>query len=152
MALVTITGNVQDHNREPVPEELQPELWFRPRRAGYVNGLSTAREVKATLFSGGGFAVEVESAPGVYYVPVVRWLSDPSQADEDIQNRAYGYNEWDPVWPADGGPISGLPRDPIQIDGVWYGYGPPPEYLSGALYVDISGVKLRAYAPAGRGV
>lgn len=151
MALVTVTYNAWDHNQDPVPSSLQPELWFRPLATSYAAGLMTSREVKGSLSASGAGSVRLESQPGLLYMPVLRWLSDPSQADEDIENRARAYDEWEPFYPGGGGDISEL--DPaVGLKGVLYGYGRPPERLDGVVYLDIggtTGVGVGVYGPDG---
>ena len=107
MALVTIEGNVWDHNRAPVPSGAEPELWFRPREAiGTSGGLFTGREVKADLLQSGQFTVQLESYPGLFYTPVVRWLSDAEQTD--MERKSLGYDEWPDFLPDIGGWIGDL--------------------------------------------
>lgn len=148
MSRVTITGNAWDHNQAPVPANLQPELWFRPIATSLAHGLLTNREVKAALQSSGAFTVQLESHTHIRYVPVLRWLSDPSQAGEDIENRAYGYNEWRIIHPGRGGDISELDPD-IGLSAILYGFGAPPSHLEGVVYLDITGPAIRIYGPSG---
>ena len=148
MALVTITGRVGDHSRNAAGAE--QELLFRPRGPQIVASIMQAAvESSVAPSSLGAFSIEVEG--DTWYTPVLRWLVDPSQGALTPEKRAYGHEEWPDVYSGDGGPIGTLPQNPIQIGGVWYGYGPPPEWVSGALYVDISGVKPVFYAPENRG-
>lgn len=149
MAQVTITYNAWDHNREVVPANLQPEVWFRPLGTSLANGLMTAREVKGTLNASTGVgSVSLESAPGLMYVPEMRWLVDESQASESEPNRARGYCEWEAFFPADGGPISEL-SPIVGLFGLLYGFGPPPSYLTLAIYLDITGPAIKIYGPKG---
>lgn len=141
MATVLVTYNAWDHNRVVVPANLQPEVWFRPLKASLASGMMTAREVKGSLSASGSGQVTLETAPELLYVPVMRWLSDPSQADETPDNRAYGYCEWDPVYPAAGGPIDQLPGV-VKFGAFFYGLGNPPGFLArrnDVLYIDVSG-------------
>lgn len=149
MALVTLTGRVGDHSRNPAGAE--QELLFRPRKPQIVASIMQAGvESITTPSSQGAFSIEVEG--NTWYTPVLRWLTDSSQSSLAPEKRAYGYEEWPDVYSGDGGPIGTLPQNPIQINGVWYGYGPPPEWVAGALYVDISGVKPVFYGPANGGI
>lgn len=149
MALVTITGKAVDHSRAPVG--FHHELVFRPRKSQIVSSIMEAAvESKADIQANGDFEVTLEG--DTWYVPELRWLPDEDQFLQQPMMRALGSVEWPAIFSAAGGPIGGLPQDPIQIGGVWYGYGPPPDYLSGALYADISGMKMRVYAPANGGV
>lgn len=142
MALVTITYNAWDHNREVVPANLQPEVWFRPLKTSLISGMMSAREVKGTLnTSTGAGQVKLETSADLLYVPVMRWLSDPSQANEQVENRSYGYCEWEPIYPAAGGSISELPGV-VKFSAFYYGLGGPPWTLrnrNDVVYIDISG-------------
>lgn len=106
MAAVTVSGSALDHDHEPVPAGLVPELWFRPVKPGIADALFTGREVKADMAPSGYFTVQLESYEGVWYVPYVKWLAADSQTEE-MQARAV--TEWDPIYPGEGGPISELP-------------------------------------------
>lgn len=151
MAQVTITYNVWDHSRDVIPSGIVPEIWFRPVATSYAAGLMSAREVKGSLDpETGAGSVQLESAPGLTYVPVLRWLSDASQATEDIENRARGYDEWIPFYPAGGGPIDQLPTVSPHIRGIFYGFGDPPEWvraIKNAIYWDIEGPDLEVWGP-----
>ena len=157
MPYVEISGNVRDHGGKIVPVNLQPELWFRPNAPVIIGGsagMLLGVEAKADLTAAtGAYTVQLFSGPGISYTPVYSWLSDPSQADQQIENRARGYMEFPTIWPGQGGPIGSLPQDPIQVNGWFIGHGPPPDYLAGALYLNISGSAsggaATIYAPKG---
>lgn len=155
MALVTISYNAWDHNRQVVPAALQPEVWFRPIRSSLANGLMTEREVKGTLDpTTGAGSVQLESVPGIMYVPTMRWLIDASQANETVQNRAHGYCEWQPIYPGTGGSISQLP-DVVNLAGIWYGFGAPPTAIrsrNDVIYFNISGSSVGVWAPENAGL
>lgn len=155
MTLVTITYNVWDHARNMIPTGLSPEIWFRPVGTSYAAGLMSSREVLGSLDSSGAGAVKLESVPGMTYVPVLRWLSDPSQNAQTPENRARGYDEWTPFYPGAGGPIDQLPTVSPEIRGVLYGFGNPPAWvraLSSAVYLDINGPSIRVWGPEGAAV
>lgn len=148
MAKVTITGNVLDSDLEPIPAENEPELFFRPLATSDARGLLTDREVLAEITNPGtgAFTVQLESQPGLIYVPIVRWLKNP----EDPNNRARGQAEWKPIFPGDGGPISSLPGV-VKLSGLWYGLGQPPAQLKSrddSIYLDISGPGVGVWVPA----
>lgn len=153
MAQVTITYNVWDHSRDVIPSGIVPEIWFRPVATSYAAGLMSSREVKGSLDPGtGAGSVQLESAPGLTYVPVLRWLSDASQANETVENRARGYDEWSPFCPGAGGPIDQLPNVSPNIRGIFYGFGNPPQWvrsLTAAVYLDIKGAPIRVWGPEG---
>lgn len=150
MALVTVTYNAWDANRAVIPAGLVPEVWFRPIATSLASGLMTDREVKGTLNpTTGAGSVQLESQPGMLYVPSVRWLVDEEQANESEPNRARGRAEWEPFFPGSGGPIDQLPGKGNALSGIWYGFGDPPQSLlvrKDVVYFDISG------APNGRPV
>lgn len=150
MALVTVTYNAWDANREVIPANLVPEVWFRPIATSRDNGLLTDREVKGTLNpTTGAGSVQLESLPGLLYVPSVRWLVDPDQQNESEQNRARGRSEWEPIFPGDGGPISTLPGV-VKLSGIWYGYGAPPTSIkkrNDSIYLDITGPGVGVWVP-----
>lgn len=156
MATVVVTYNAWDHARKVIPANLQPEIWFRPVGTSYAAGLMSSREVQGTLnASTGAGSVQLESVLGITYVPVLRWLSDPSQAGEGMENRSRGYDEWTPFYPGAGGPIDQLPTVSPHISGIFYGFGNPPEWvraLSTAVYLDINGPAIRVWGPEEAGV
>ncbi|WP_242085974.1 hypothetical protein [Microbacterium lacticum] len=152
MALVTITYNAWDHNRQVVPAGLHPRVGFRPLSTRITSGLVTDREVWGSLdpVTGAG-SVQLESVEGVLYVPFMDWLTDPDQETEVSLNRARGYCEWDPVFPGQGGPIKDLPPF-VRLGGVWYGLGAPPSMLlarDDVIYLDITGPGVGVWAPQG---
>lgn len=147
MALVTITGNAWDGDRDPIPAANEPELFFRPLSTSMMQGLLTDREVPAEAFNlaTGAFTVELESVPGLMYIPILRWLKNP----EDPMNRGRGQAEWKPFYPGTGGPISQLPPV-VQLGGVWYGFGAPPTVLrsrNDSIYLDITGPGVGVWVP-----
>lgn len=149
MALVTITYNAWDHNRQPIPAAQAPEVWFRPLGSSYSAGLMTDREVKGTLnATTGAGSVQLETSPDLLYVPFMRWLV-PGQ--ENTPNAARGYAEWPAVFPADGGPIDSLPGAFGRLSGVWYGFGDPPDVVAAepVVYLDISGPGIGVWVPSG---
>ena len=142
MPIVTVTGRVWDHMRTRISPALQPELAFVPVGNRIVGRayLETNGEVLATLDSDGDtFTIDLEG--DAWYTPVFRHLSDPSQAVLSWENRAFAYYEFPKINSGSGGPIGNLPSDPIQINGIWYGHGNPPSWLTHGIYVDISGAK-----------
>lgn len=143
MALVTVRGDAWDHNRQVVGASSQPELWFRPLATSYVAGLMTNREVKADFdVATGAFTVNLESHPNLRYMPYMHWLS----AGNPNENRARTYCEWDPFYPGQGGDISEL-GPAAGLNGIFYGYGPPPTTLSSVVYFDIQGSPVRIWGP-----
>ncbi|WP_455904728.1 hypothetical protein [Microbacterium sp.] len=146
MSKVTITGNAWDGDLDPIPTVNAPELFFRPIATSAARGLLTDREIPAESFNlgTGAFTVQLESQPGLMYAPILRWLKNP----EDPKNRARGQTEWEPFYPGAGGDISSL--SPIAgLFGLLFGFGPPPSYLFFAIYLDITGPKIRIYGPKG---
>ena len=154
MPLVEIEGYLYEFSRTQIPANLQPRLKFRPRENLIVGQqmMEVHREVYADLRTDsaapGYFTVELEG--DCWYTPVVDWLSDPSQAGEDAENRARGFAEFPAIFSGEGGLVGNLPRDPVQLNGTWFGFGPPPDYLAGATYWDISGRTAVLYGPRGR--
>jgi len=146
VALVTVTGNVWDHSRDPIPAESEPELWFRPAASTIAGSLLAGIESQATLnVATGAFEVELESAPGIQYTPVLRWLVNPGS---ELERRAYGYTEFPAFNPGAGGDIGTLPPY-VTVNGIVAGYGPPPAELTDVFYLDISGPKPVLYGPEG---
>lgn len=139
MATVTITGQAWDHNDQPVDASLQPELWFRPMEPGRRHGLQTHREVKAVLTaSSGAFSVPLER--DVDYVPVMRWLTDPSQANESMPNRARAYCEWPAFTAVTSGLIDVQPPAGGGATDLWWVSldAPPPRFVGFWLVSDPS--------------
>lgn len=150
MPKVTVTYNAWDHNQEVVPANLKPRVGFRPLSTSLAAGLMTDREVWGSLEPDGSGQVELESIPDVVYVPFMEWLTDPSQWSEAVQNRALGRSEWDPIHPANGGPITHLPGV-VRLGGIWYGFGEPPQVIrrrDDSIYLDITGPGVGVWAPA----
>lgn len=146
MTQVTITGNAWDGDLDPIPAVNEPELFFRPLATSKARGLLTDREIPAETFNvaTGAFTARLESSPGLLYIPILRWLKNP----EDPMNRARGKTEWDAFFPGAGGPISEL--DPaVGIRGLLFGFGDPSEQLNFAIYLDITGPKIRIHGPKG---
>lgn len=143
MAIRTVTYNAWDHNRQVVPANLQPRVGFRPIATSLANGMLNDREIWGSLnASTGAGSVQLESLPGIAYVPFMEWLVDESQATEAVQNRVKGYCEWKPFHPANGGPIDELPDMLPTFGGFYYGLGDPPTFLRSrkdVLYIDIAG-------------
>lgn len=148
MALVTITGNVWDHSRDAIGEDQQPRLWFRPDRSRVGPGLLGDVEVQASLTaSTGAFTVQLESALGISYTPVLDYLV-PGMASESPGKRARGYIEFPPIYPGNGGDISLLGKF-VGMNGLLFGFGPPPRHFSNVVYLDISGEDIDIYGPVG---
>lgn len=146
MSLVTITGSAWDGDLDPIPAENEPELFFRPIATSMARGLLTDREIPAKTFNvaTGAFTVQLESQPGLMYIPIMRWLKNP----ESPNNRARGHSEWQMFYPGTGGDISEL--DPaVGIRALLFGFSPPPAQLKYAVYLDIKGPKIRIYGPEG---
>lgn len=142
MPIAPVTGRIWDHMRKRIDPALQPELAFVPEGNRIVGSsyLETDGEVLATIDANGdAFTVDLEG--DTWYTPVLRHLSDPSQAGQDWENRARAYYPFPRINSGSGGSIGDLPRNPVQINGVWIGLGPRPSTLPGGIYVDISGAK-----------
>lgn len=144
MALVTITYRAWDHNREVVPASRSPRVGFRPLGTSYSPGLMTNREVWGTLHpTTGAGEVQLESLPGVMYVPYMDWLTGEAKSENDRG----GYCEWAPFFPGRGGSIDSL-EPAAGVRGLLYGFGNPPESLDAAVYLDITGPTIRIFGPA----
>lgn len=147
MAQVTVTGNVWDHSRDAIAPSQQPRLWFRPERPRIGPGLLGDEEVEADLDAATGeFTVQLESALGISYVPVLDYLVT-STADTP-EKRARGWVEFPPIHPGNGGDISAL-GELVGLNGIVYGFGPPPPFLRNAVYLDIAGPAIKIYGPEG---
>jgi len=147
MTLVTVTYRAWDHNRKVVSVGEQPRVYFRPLSTDLTLGLMTDREIFGTLdpVTGVG-SVQLESAEGLLYQPVMDWLIDDNSSAPT--NRARESCEWTPFFPSTGGDISSL--DPaVGLRGVLTGFGLPPGHLDRAVYLDLTGPRIRIYGPAG---
>ncbi|MDN3309551.1 hypothetical protein QWJ90_01265 [Microbacterium oryzae] len=145
MALVTITYNAWNHNREVIPASRQPRVGFRPLQTSFANGLMTNREVWGSLDpTTGAGSVQLESTAGLLFVPFMDWLTDGATSENDRT----GYCEWRAIFPGKGGPIEELPPA-VHINGVLYGWGAPPEQLHDVVYFDLTGPKVRVWGPEG---
>ncbi len=139
MPVVTITGNAWDHNEIVVPSALRPQLGFRPLRTGRASGLQTDREVWATLnLTTGAFSVKLEQ--GVDFIPFMRWLTDETQLNEMVMNRAFGYCQWRAITAYSSGDIDDQPNaDGKSTDVWWVSRANPPTGFKGMwLYSDSS--------------
>lgn len=145
MTQVVVTYNAWDANRSPIPAINEPEVWFRPLATSAAVGLISDREVRGGLdIPTGAGTVALESAVGLYYMPILTWLKNPG----DPSNRARGFAEWEPFHPGSGGDISTL--QPLAgFVGLLFGFGPPPEGLENAVYLDITGPAVRIWGPSG---
>ena len=151
MSTVTVTGNAWTHAGQPIPAAMHPELWFRPlKNALGADGLLAGVEVKATLAADGSFSVQLESELGVYYRPVMRWVTNPS--DQDPANWAYRYAEWEfLVVPGEGGPITDLINN-FPPGSIIAAFGPPPEGTTNVVWIDLNDQTeegAQVWAPAG---
>jgi hypothetical protein len=146
MTQVTVTGNVYSHGRAPIAASLQPRLWFRPDKPHMAVGLQDSRGVLATLnATTGAFSVEIESFPGVRYIPTLEYLRS---ADDTYAKGAFGFEEWPMFYPGSGGDISALSSF-VGSFGLLFGFGAPPSELSNVIYIDITGPAIRIYGPTG---
>lgn len=119
MALVPVTGNVHDNGGVVIPEDLHPELWFRPKGPSISpGGMLVGVEVKAALtLATGAFTVTLDNS--ATYTPFLRWLISPAESNE---RRAWGYAEWGKeISPGLGGDIGTLPS--AGPDALYY-FGP----------------------------
>lgn len=149
MSLVTITYNVWDMNRAVIPAASEPQIMFRPIMSSLATGLLTDREVYGSLsLTTGAGSVRLESAPGLFFVPIVTWLKNP----EDPNNRARGSTEWEMFFPDRGGNISDLRIYKPEPGQIYHGYGPPPTSMDNALYIDRSGAKPVLWGPSRGGI
>ena len=149
MPLVTVTYNVWDVNRQVIPAEQDPQIWFRPIWASYAAGLMTDREVRGTLTTATGVGqVQLESTPDLFYVPILRW--SPLGADADLESIGKAYTEWPIFHPGKGGPIDTLTGSIAPLSALWYGFGKPPAQVKEqdrAIYLDITGPDIGIWVP-----
>lgn len=151
MVTVTITGNAWTHQGEPIPAEKRPELFLRPKAHAFGSGsLLLGVEAKADLnLATGAFTVDVESVPGVFYEPVMRWLINPHENDPKMW--AYGYAEWPfLVSPNNGGVITDL-INKFPPGTILVALGPPT--VTGVAWIDLldqTDEGALVYAPRGR--
>lgn len=139
MSLVTVTGNVWDSGRIPVPAANLPGLWFQPDRSAIAgSGLIAGVEVKANLtVASGAFTVKLESGQGCRYKPVLRWRNNP--AESKPENWVWEYAEWPSFDPGPGGDITDLTGNPFTYVPIAFGHGAPPAWLPlGMVYFDTS--------------
>lgn len=142
MVTVTVTGNAWDHTGNPLPAELRPELWFRPRESATAgNALVAGVEAKANLnLVTGAFTVELVSAPGIKYTPFLRWLLNPHETNTELW--AFGYAEWQfwiTPYPV-GGPIGDLTDVDLTAFNVLVSLDlPPAGYRGWWLYSPAQG-------------
>jgi len=151
MSTVTVTGNAWTHAGAPVPSWRRPELWFRPKaNALGSSGLLVGVEVKADLnASSGAFTVQLESDVGLYYQPVLRWLTNPSE--QDPSRWAWQYAEWDfLVVPGNGGNLSDLINN-FPPGTIIAALGPPLSGVTNVAWIDLTDQTdegALVYAPA----
>lgn len=133
MSIVTVTGNAWDHTGAPIPARYMPELWFRPLGNNISeHSLLAGIEAKAVLDQAtGSFMATLVAEPWLRYVPVLRWITNPSEPLPE--NWSWQYAEWN--WsinphPA-GGPISSLTSQDLSIYSVLVSLSPPPPGYTG---------------------
>ncbi|MDR6867539.1 hypothetical protein J2Y69_002143 [Microbacterium resistens] len=137
MSTVQVYGNAWTFAGVPIPPEMHPELWFRPKTEGIgSSGLLVAVEVKANLQADGAFTVQLEADTSVYYQPVLRWLIDPTVQLPERWD--WQYAEWDfLVVPGNGGNISDLANN-FPPGAIVAAYGPP--IVGGLVWIDLLNV------------
>lgn len=151
MAKVTVFGNVFDAAHNVIPASRSPELWLRPgeARAQPGVGLVGAEEIRATLTTTGSAAGEwtaqVERGDALSYTPILRY----DQNTSDLANRGRGFMQFPAFYPMNGGHVSTLPTVVPNLRTIAYGFGRPPEWMEDILYFDLTGPKLKIWAPAG---
>ncbi|MEV8023405.1 hypothetical protein [Microbacterium sp. NPDC080220] len=104
-------------------------------------------EVQASLTAAtGAFTVQLESALGISYTPILDYLVTPT--GETPENRARGRVEFPRIYPGDGGDIGDL-GEFIGMSGIVFGFGPPPSHFRNVVYLDITGPDIDIYGPRG---
>lgn len=147
MAKVRVFGSAWDGALEAIPASLDPVLEFLIEEPYIGPGLVADVEVTAEWLNvnSGSFEVYLDNSIEAMWIPVLSWNADPDDVGE-FRRRARV--EWPKFWPGQGGDISiiGNQGRPI-ISGLYYGFGPPPAWLTRAVYLDITGPDIDIYGP-----
>lgn len=87
-------------------------------------------------------------APEVWYTVRFEWFTQDPLTGEWV---AAGWSDLPGRLrvPEAGGTLGDLITASPPPGAVMWGYGPPPSYLTGVIYVDISGIKPGLYLPEG---
>lgn len=124
MALVTVTGYVQNHSNV-VLSGRGARLWFRPQKPIIGDlGLQTASQWSRAKLNDttGRFTVELDNSPGVFYTPHLEYRMDPD--DPESKN----FDEWNlKIFPGPtGGDIRDLSPSDLTIWTVLVSVDDPP--------------------------
>ena len=147
MAKVRVFGNAWDGALAAIPANLDPVLEFLLAEPYAGPGLVADVEVAATWLNinTGSFEVYLDNSLPALWIPVLSWNADPADVGE-FRRRARV--EWPAFWPGDGGNITVVGNSrPPHINGLYYGFGNPPAWLTRAVYLDIRGPAVRIWGP-----
>lgn len=148
-----VTGNVRTWGFEPFPADERLLVRFVPSSAGAAapRNLFPGREERVEPAPNGSFTVNLAQTtnvtPDVWFTiqfewfdrhPIEGWvLVGSSQLDAKLRV------------PAGGGQIVDLLETAPPPGAILHGFGPPPDFLSGVIYIDRSGERPILYAPKG---
>lgn len=130
MAVVPVYGYVKDFAGVPI-SGVSLRLWFRPNgpTVGDLGLQPASRWVRASLTDANGyFVAQLDNSPGVFYIPVIEYLSSGSHPN------AFGFEEWPQVkvFPGPtGGGITDLAPGDLTIHTVLVSVEEPPVGYTG---------------------
>lgn len=148
-----VSGNVRTWGFRPYSPDERLLVEFIPSEAaaGYGSLLPLRREAVEPDEDGGiapNLAQTTNLLSDVFYTIRFSWFQKDPITDGWLPA---GWSELQQQLrvPAAGGVITSLLGMSPRPGSTLYGYGPPPSFLRGVTYFDLSGMKPKLYAPKG---
>lgn len=148
-----VTGNVRTWGFVPFPTSARLLMRFVPSGAGFSRGtLFPLREETVEPAADGSFSVQLAQTTAVlkdvWFTIRFEWFAtDPTTGEADLAG-------WSDIpgklrVPSSGGDVTALMEATPAPGAIVYGFGAPPDSLTGVTYWDLSGAKPTLYLPKG---